>query len=89
MDIKKCDFCLNEFVLASDPMNGFNEVKFEKASGSYTLDKSNRLNRFIVTKKCLLSDKEKRIDICDNCLMKLFGKEIINTSGILGYIRGF
>ena len=87
MDIKKCDFCLNEFALASDPMHGFCEVKFSRASGSYTIDKSNRLNRFVVTKKCLLSDKEQRIDICDNCLMKLFGKGKINSSGILGYIK--
>lgn len=88
MDIKRCDFCLNEFALAHDPMRGFNEVIFEKASGSYTLDKNNRLNRFVVTKKSLLGDNETNVDICDNCLMKLFGKGIINTSGILGYIRG-
>ena len=87
MDIKKCDFCLNEFVLSHDPMNGFCEVKFEIASGTYTLDKSNRLNRFIVTKKCLLTDKEQRIDICDNCLMKLFTKGKINTSGVTGRIK--
>ena len=81
MDIKKCDFCLNEFALSNDPARGFLEVKFDM------LDRTNRLNRFKVTKICLLSDKETNVDICDNCLMKLFGKGIINKSGILGYIK--
>lgn len=73
MDFKKCDFCLKDFVLARDPLKGFNEMKYENASGSYRLDDTNRLNRFVVTKKSFIGDKEKSIDICDNCLEKLFG----------------
>lgn len=73
MDLKKCDFCLKDFVLARDPLKGFNEMKYEKAGGSFRLDDTNKLNRFVVTKKCLLTDKETPIDICDNCLNKLFG----------------
>ena len=73
MDFKKCDFCLKDFVLSRDPMKGFNEMKYEHAGESYKLDDTNRLNRFIVTKKCLLTDKENVVDICDNCLNKLFG----------------
>lgn len=77
MDFKKCDFCHKDFTLARDPLKGFNEVKYSVASGSYMLDATNRLNRFVVTKKCFLTDKETSIDICDNCLVKLFGDKII------------
>ena len=73
MDFKKCDFCLQDFCLAQDPLKGFNEMKYEKAGGSYMLDDTNRLNRFVVTKKSLIGDREKSVDICDNCLNKLFG----------------
>ena len=71
MDFKKCDFCFKDFVLARDPLKGFNEIKYTDTD-SYMLDDTNRLNRFVVTKKCFLTDKEKSIDICDNCLKKLF-----------------
>lgn len=73
MDFKKCDFCLQDFYLARDPLKGFNEIKYEKTGGSFRLDDTNRLNRFIVTKKSFLTDKENTVDICDNCLNKLFG----------------
>lgn len=73
MDFKKCDFCLKDFTLARDPLKGFNEMKYEHASGSFRLDDTNKLNRFVVTKKSLIGDKEHTVDICDNCLIKLFG----------------
>lgn len=72
MDFKKCDFCLKDFVLARDPLKGFNEMKYSHAAGSYMLDDSNRLNRFVVTKKSFIGDKEHPVDICDNCIEKLF-----------------
>ena len=86
MDIKKCDFCLKDFGLARDPIKGFNEMKYENASGSYILDDTNRLNRFIVTKKCFLTDKEKEVDICDNCLNKLSVKYTSCLDVIIGKI---
>lgn len=77
MDFKKCDFCLKDFALGRDPLKGFNEVIYDHANVCYRLDETNRLNRFVVTKKSFISDKEKSIDICDNCLVKLFGEKII------------